>query len=292
MGVVEEDAAAEGSNASKVQLILADGSYPNDSGPPSYVVGPHIKVDTLSEPSEAETAEYKTEAGRWSALRAKFKKGACAKVKGQVGVVKEDAAAVGSSANMVSLILAEIEPGGAGRNVPGRGTESKWAAAHKHADHKLDTLSTVSAEEAGRLLSSTIANSDVNIDKREAAGYPVGSIRTKADWDGARAAGLLWQSDITFQERLQVIAECPSHDFDHWEKSDDGEVSDTWRDFDAQTGEYEDCYDNTCFAGDGLVKMADMETKRVDRLRIGDMLATPDGPRRVALVVVDHVRAK
>ena len=38
--------------------------------------------------------------------------------------------------------------------------------------------------------------------------------------------------------------------------------------------------------------MADTETKRVDRLRIGDMLATPSGPRHVALVVVDHVNVR
>ena len=56
----------------------------------------------------------------------RFKEGAVAKTaEGVVGAVK------GHSANMVSLTFAEIEPGVAGRNVPGRNTESKWAAAHK-----------------------------------------------------------------------------------------------------------------------------------------------------------------
>eukprot|EP01046_Picozoa_sp_COSAG06_P058968 COSAG06_NODE_12035_length_1432_cov_1.453113_1_plen_174_part_10 len=115
VGVVQEDAAAEGS---WVQLILADGSYTNYAR----------KVDTLSEPSEAETAEYKKEAGRWSALREKFKKGVCTKTaEGAVGAVKEDAAVEGSNASKVHLILAD-------------GSYANYA-------HKVDTLSEPSEAE-------------------------------------------------------------------------------------------------------------------------------------------------
>jgi hypothetical protein len=87
VGVVKEDAKAEGYRASEVQLQLADGSETS-----------RLKVDTLSE-STAE--EYEQEAARWSVkwpgLRTQFQKRVYAKTaEGEVGVVVKDAAAEGS----------------------------------------------------------------------------------------------------------------------------------------------------------------------------------------------------
>jgi hypothetical protein len=214
---------------------------------------------------------------------------------GLVGVVMKDAKV---DENQVALMFACINPAGENmdyENDDGTGNYASqcWAATHARVGHKLDTLSEATAEEASRLLSSTIDGSELNTEKREQAGYPTGSITTLAAWDCAKAAGLLWTSDVTFQERVKVIVACPTKDVESRGGGPGVDGDDTRKDFDVHKGEYVHVGDyQLCFAGDGAVKMANMKTKRVDLLRTGDLLATLDGPRRVALVTVERVRAK
>eukprot|EP01045_Picozoa_sp_COSAG04_P007421 COSAG04_NODE_388_length_15249_cov_7.616502_4_plen_3423_part_00 len=81
VGLVVEDARAEGFHASKVRLRLANGSEP-----------PIVQVDTLAEASAEEVAEYEAEVARWAGLRERFKKSTHAKTaEGLLGEVIEDA---------------------------------------------------------------------------------------------------------------------------------------------------------------------------------------------------------
>jgi predicted phage terminase large subunit-like protein len=70
------------------------------------------------------------------------------------------------------------------------------------------------------------------------------------------ASGIVWAPQTRWAE--EVIEECASF----------------------PAGEHDD-YVDSCLAGETLVLMADGTQKRIDMVRVGDMVATPRGPRRV-----------
>jgi hypothetical protein len=93
--------SAEGMHANEVKLQLADGSQSD-----------WVKVETLSEATQAEVTEYNAapwvlEQARKATLRAQFRRGTHAKTAdGAVGVVMDEAPAEGPDANTVHLQLA------------------------------------------------------------------------------------------------------------------------------------------------------------------------------------------
>ena len=84
-----------------------------------------------------------------------------------------------------------------------------------------------------------------------------------------------YEDTVTSQHRRNHRQD---EEFERWEEFDS--KSGTWQ---AQSNPLESYY-SECFAGDGLVQMADGSQQRVDTIAVGDRVATPSGPASVLLI--------